>query len=354
MNPRRIVLLWALAFAAVSSFVAAAEPDANLDALPPGAFTIVVIPDTQSYFGRGTKRSPEATEPVHNEFFTTHTQWIVDNLERQRIVFVSHVGDIVEDDVDAEWTVAKQCLDKLHGRVPYGLTVGNHDMDGDGDSSRFQKYFSAERFRAFRWYGDCFEPTRPEPTISGNNANSFQLFSVDGFDFVFLHLECNAPDDVLAWANDVLTKHAARRAIITTHMDLGPIKEPKSGRDFFDTPKGKMQWTKIHGSRGNNAVQMWDKCFRKHKNLFAICCGDQSRSTALYEKNTGDAGNTVHEMLSDYGSKGPLRLLRFVPAANEIRVITYDTTLRQLVETHKNVPAREGHQFTLSYPMRKP
>ncbi len=350
---------WACAFAILASLhspaaATAAEhgPDTNLDAPPPGAFTIVVIPDTQNYVGRGTKRTPDSTEPVHNDYFATHTQWIVDNLERQRIVFVSHVGDIVEDDVDQEWKVARECLDQLHGKVPYGLTVGNHDMDGDGDSSQFQKYFPAERFREFAWYGGCFEPARPQPTISGNNANSFQLFSAGDMDFVFLHLECNAPDDVLAWANEVLTKHAARRAIVTTHMDLGPIEEPKKSRDFFDSPKGKMRWIKIHGSRGNHAVQMWDKCFRKHANLFAICCGDQSRSTTWYEKNTGDAGNTVHEMLSDYGSKGSLRLLRFVPSADEIRVITYDTTQRTLTESHKNAPQRERHQFTLAYEMK--
>jgi hypothetical protein len=115
-----------------------------------------------------------------------------------------------------------------------------------------------------------------------------------------------------------------------------------------------MRWTKIHGSRGNNAVQMWEKCFRKHPNLLPICCGDQSRSTTWYEKNTGDAGNTVHEMLSDCGSKGPLRLLRFVPKADEIHVITYDTTGRALAETHKNARERERHQFKLTYEMKQP
>lgn len=336
---------------AIAVTSASAAEDERLEAAPDGSFTIVVIPDTQHYVGKGTKATPDGQEPIANEYFATHTGWIVDNLERQRIAFVSHVGDIVDKNVREQWVVARQCMDALHGRVPYGISVGNHDMKAGGDSTLFQEYFPASRFRAFDWYGGGFEPDRPEPTISGDNANSYQLFSAAGMDFVFLHLECNAPDDVLAWADGVLTKHADRRAIVTTHMDLGPIEEPKSSRDFFDTPKGKMTWTKIHGDRGNSAVEMWDKCFRKHKNLFAVCCGDQSRSTAWYEQSTGEHGNTVHEMLSDYGSRGPLRLLQFIPSADEIRVVTYDTTLHERTESTKYVPERERHQFVLTYDM---
>lgn len=347
----RYLAALSLLIAMVLAPASPAAEDRRLDAAPEGTFTIVVIPDTQHYVGRGTKATPDAQDAIVNEYFATHTQWIVDNLERQRIVFVSHVGDIVDKNVREQWVVARQCMDVLHGRVPYGISVGNHDMKSSGDSSLFQQYFPAARFRDFAWYGGCFEPARPEPTISGNNANSFQLFSAAGMDFVFLHLECNAPDDVLAWADGVLTKYADRRAIVTTHMDLGPIAKPQKSSDYFDTPKGKMTWTKIHGERGNSAVQIWDKCFRKHKNLFAVCCGDQSRSTAWYERSVGDHGNTVHEMLSDYGSRGPLRLLRFIPAANEIRVTTYDTTLHEPTETTKYVTDRAQHQFVLSYDM---
>ncbi|HEX4131616.1 MAG TPA: metallophosphoesterase [Pirellulales bacterium] len=333
------------------AIIAAAEDD-QLDAAPRGSFTLVVIPDTQDYRGAGTKKTPQSTEPVTNEHFATHTRWIVDNLDRQRIVFVSHVGDIVDKNNDAQWEVAGQCMDTLHGRVPYGITVGNHDLIAGGDSSLFQKYFPSARFREFSWYGGTFEPDRSTTNISGNNADSFQLFSAEGLDFIILHLECNAPDDVLAWADSVLKKHADQWAIVNTHMDLGPIEKPKSNEEVDTAAKGKMRWTKVHGDRGNSAVAMWDKCFRKHATLFLILCGDQSRACAIYQRSTGDHGNTVHEMLSDYRSEGPVRLLRFLPADNEIRVITYDTTEHRLTETVPHVPERDAHQFTVPYAMR--
>lgn len=324
---------------------------AELDPAPPHSFTIVVIPDTQGYSGKGTKRTPQSTEPVTNPVFENHVRWITANLAAQRIVFVSHVGDIVDKNNESEWTIARQWLDVLHGAVPYSLTVGNHDMKTSGDSSLFQRFFGAERFRDFPWYGGAFVSTRPEPTISGNNANSYQLFSAEGLDFIHLSLECNAPDDVLAWADQLLTQHAKRRAIITTHMDLGVLDRPKTDEGYIHDPKGRMRWVKIHGKRGNTAVQMWEKLYRKHANLGFVFCGDQSRCTALRLDSTGDHGNPVHALLSDYTSSGPLRLYRFLPKENRVDVITYDTTRRELTESMSYVKDRASHQFSIAYPM---
>ena len=337
-----LVALWMLS-------MSEAAGDGELSAAPAGSFSVVVIPDTQKYLGRGTKEQPQDNAEVTNPVFAAHTRWIADNLDAQRIAFVSHVGDIVDKNKHEQWQVARDCMDRLHGKVPYGLTVGNHDMTTGGDSSLFQQYFPAARFSEFDWYGGCYAGNDEHPHVSGNNANSYSLFSAEGLDFVILHLECNAPDDVLAWADDVLRQHANRRAIVTTHMDLGPIERPTDSRGYFDDPKGRMRWTKIHGPRGNTAQQMWDKCFRKHANLMLIFSGDQSRTSAMHLESQGDHGQTVHALLSDYTSSGPLRIYRFFPERKEIDVITYDTTEGQLVDKTANVPAREQHQFTLRY-----
>lgn len=336
--------------------IAACNIPAHAADLPPveeGSFSIAVIPDTQHYHGKGTHRKTQAEAPTTNSVFEAITDCIVDELQRQRIVFVSHVGDIVDLNNDEQWTVAQKCMDKLHGKVPYGISVGNHDMvSKTGDSSLFQKYFPPSRFKQFDWYGGCFESPDGKPGISGNNANSFQLFSAGGMDFVILHLECNAPDSVLAWADKVLEQHADRRAIITTHMDLGPLEHPKQPRDYYDAPKGRMVWKKCHGSQGNTSQQMWKKCFSKHKNLFLICCGDQSRTQALHQTVKGQHSNTVHELLSDYGSNG-FRLMKFIPDQNKIEVRTWNPVKQELCEKTSIVPQKDQHQFTLEYQMTK-
>jgi hypothetical protein len=340
-----ILKSFALAIVLPLSVVASEIPNA-----PKGSFSIVVIPDTQHYLGKGTKAKPKSKKQVSNPTFQAYVDWTLDNILRQRIVFVSHVGDIVDINNDDQWAVAQQCMDRLHGKVPYGISVGNHDMTGQGDSTLFQRYFPRARFAEFAWYGGCFVPPADRTKISGNNANSFQLFSAAGMDFVYLHLECNAPDDVLNWADGVLKRHADRRALITTHMGLGPHKKPKKSRDYYDAPKGRMTWKKCHGKRGNSPQQMWDKCFRKHRNLFMICCGDQSRTQALLQSSRGDHGNIVHEVLSDYGKNG-LRVMRFVPRANRIEVRTWNPMKGELCKSTSIVAERSRHQFELTYRM---
>ncbi|MBM3874971.1 MAG: serine/threonine protein phosphatase [Verrucomicrobia bacterium] len=324
---------------------------AELDRPPPGAFTVVVIPDTQGYRGRATKSTPDSTAPLTNPVFQNHTRWIVENLRTQNIVFVSHVGDIVDVNNEEQWQLARECLDRLHGVVPYGLTVGNHDMKSNGDASLFQKYFPSSRYRHFDWYGSTYEHARPDQYVSTHNVNSYQLFSAGGLDFVHLNLECNAPDDVLAWADLILKRYRDRRALVTTHMDLGPVDKPRDNDGFVTAPKGRMNWVKIHGVRGNSPVQLWDKLFSRHAHLGFIFSGDQSRTTALRLAARGQAGNTVHSLLSDYTSSGPLRLYRFVPTANQVQAITYDTTRHEIVTSTRYVPDRAEHQFTLPYLM---
>ena len=58
--------------------------DDQVGALPEGAFSFVVLPDTQAYVTSKTETT-----------FAAEIKWILDNRETQRIQFVSHVGDII-------------------------------------------------------------------------------------------------------------------------------------------------------------------------------------------------------------------------------------------------------------------
>ncbi len=258
---------------------------AELPPAPEGTFSVVAIGDTQNY---------AATDP---ETFEAITRWIVDNREAQRIVFVTHQGDIVDRaDSREQWENARRAMDTLHGVVPYGLSVGNHDMNGrTGAKPLYEEFFGRERFEGFEWYGGS-----PD-----NNGNSFQLISAEGIDLIFVHLECNAPDDVLAWASDVLTAHADRRAVITTHMYLGPLERPTDNAGYFTDPKGRMRWSKCHGERGNTPQQIWDKLISRHPNVILVLCGDQSRTQAMRLQSVGVYGNTPLRIVSRCAPTAP-------------------------------------------------
>lgn len=319
-----------------------------------GTFTIAVIPDTQRYSGPGSKRDDESGE-ARNPAFESRARWLAENREAQRIVFVSHAGDIVDRNIPQQWRVAREMMDLLHGQIPYGIAVGNHDLNGrTGDSSLFQQTFGAERYHEMPWYGGSY-PGWPKdaPKVSGNNANSCQLFTAEGIDFVVVHVECNAPDDVLAWVGATLEKHRNRLAIITTHMYLGPISKPIHMKrpEWLKGPVGRMQWKKVHGDRGNTPQEMWEKCFCKHANLFLVLAGDQSGVIAMRQESRGEHGNVVHEVMQDYPRNADdsdwLRLFRFSPRHKEIRVYTYSPVQDRLCNGMDHVKDWNDHQFVL-------
>jgi len=327
-----------------------------LPALEDGTYTIVVLPDTQWY-----TLSPETIEPDDPgaerlrqhlehfehpaqgpEIFRGINQWIVENREAQNIVFVSHVGDLVEQGrgvyADARWLLGREMMDILHGEVPYAIAPGNHDVEtSTGDTTLFEAQFGEVRFADFPWYGGSH----------GNNANSYQKIDAEGDALLFIHLVCNARDDALDWAADVLARYPGRTAIITTHMVLGPV----DGRGEGDM--GLMEWKKVYrGIGGNTPREMWDKLFSQHANVKLVLSGDQSGSQAWHTTKEGAHGSTVHLLMSDYkqvSKEGYIRLLHITPADEKLEVITYSPTEDKLAEGTAIVPDREYHQFTLPW-----
>ena len=85
-------------------------------------------------------------------------------------------------------------------------------------------------------------------------------------------------------------------------------------------------------------------------NIFMICCGDQSRTQAMHQSSRGEHGNTVHEVLSDYGSNG-LRVMRFVPEANQIEIQTWNPLTGNLTQKTSIMSDARQHQFVLPYTM---
>ena len=335
-----------------------AEPECErLPPLPEGAFTMAVIPDTQLYRGEGAlvkPGQPKQKGPTRNPAFSSRVEWIASNLEKERIAFVAHVGDIIDARNPLQWDFASRLMMKLDGKVPYGISVGNHDSEGgDTVASGFTKAFPASRYEGRPWYVGQ----------RGDNANSCQLFEAGGMKFVVLHLECNAPEDVLEWADGMMGKYKDRVGIIVTHMYLGYLTrahdklnrkhhyvDPPGYGDWF----GVMAWKKVHGEKGTTAQEMWDRHFSKYPNLFLILCGDQSMATTWRHLQFGRNGNRVYSVLQDYPrtSDGEdwLRLFRFRPDKGVVEVLTYSPSQDRLCDDAGFWHGRSWHQFELPLP----
>jgi len=268
-------------------------------------FTIIVLPDTQYY------------SESHSDIFDAQTQWIVDNIESMDIIFVTHLGDVVDDWSDMnQWDNASRSMSLLDGNVPWGILAGNHDGVLP-EHNNFDKYFGLSRFSDESWYGGAYQ---------GSNKNNYQLFSAGVDDYLILHLQYDPNDDVLEWANDVIDSYPNRRVLVSTHEYMGDHSFPSL------TSIGDQIWEKLVSP---NADQ-----------ILLVLCGHLS-----LEQHRTDTieGYDVHQMVSDYqnrpnGGNGWLRILEFSPLQDKIFVKTYSPYLDEF-ENDSN------SEFTLDYDM---
>jgi hypothetical protein len=266
-------------------------------------FTIIALPDTQHY--------SEAFPAI----YTAQTQWIVNNKAARNIVFVTHLGDIVEHaSLVSEWQAANTSMSLLDNVVPYGMGPGNHDQP----TTLYNQYFPYTRYLGQPWYGGHY---------ADKNDNNFQLFSAGGIDFLVIHLEFCPPAASVAWADSVLKSYPNRTAIFSTHGYLGDTGARSVGGC-------------------SNTQYLWDGLAVPNPNLHFMLCGHvhtEQRRTDIAN------GHPVYQMLSDYqdrasGGEGWLRILRFVPAENKVYVQTYSPWLGRF-ETDAD------SEFTLDFPM---
>ena len=269
-------------------------------------FTIVMLPDTQFYAEK------------YPTYFHDQTEWVRQNAEKENIVFVTQVGDIVQngDAAPDEWKVADEAFSRLKGVVPWGVAIGNHDYDlvePPGSANAFRKTFGPQRFAGNAWYGGNSE----------NELNSYQWFSGGGSRFLIFHLEADIPDEAIAWVEGVLERHPGTPAIVSTHIYMSDETKSRSQEEYY------------RKDVGNSGEAVWNKLIRKNSQIFMVLCGHWPNAGGEWHQvSANNAGQPVFEILADYqsrenGGNGWLRLITFVPKENQIQFRTYSPSLDQ-------------------------
>ena len=268
-------------------------------------FTLVVLPDTQGY------------SENYPWIFDNQTQWIANNVDASNIVFVTQLGDLVNIPYNmTQWRNANQSMSKLDGKVPWAVLLGNHDFY-DGNLTNYNTYFGSERFSEEAWYGGAYNV--------GDNANSYQLFSAGGDDYLIFHLQCDPSDDVLYWASNIIDSYPDRKVIVSTH-------------DYL------MGLYKI-GQRSDIGERIWHGLVKPHADqVFLVLCGHAGAEDLIADSVNG---NTVYQVLADYQNStyiesGWLRLLEFSPSQEKIFVRTYSSLLNEYKHDSQS-------EFTLDY-----
>lgn len=266
------------------------------------AYTFVAVPDTQKL----NIKYPEEFKKIYN--------WLYDNVESQKVKMVMSMGDITDEDLDREWTLAAEYIRLLDGLAPYTLLTGNHDS-----AEKLDEYFPYEEY-AERLAGSFEESVR----------NSWQEVVIGDIKYMIMALDYKPSDEVLAWANEEIAAHPEHNVIVTTHAYL-----------FSD------------GDYNGQGERIWENLVSKHANIVLVLCGHEDSDPILMKKSTGVNGNVVTQLLIDGQNvdkentpAGLVALLHFSEDGRTVNV-EYFSTVKEMYFTPES-------QFTMELPVIMP
>ncbi|GAA5494483.1 hypothetical protein Rhal01_00644 [Rubritalea halochordaticola] len=252
----------------------------SLHAVEP--YEMIIIPDSQRYAQVINHGGPD--------LFKMQTTWIKNNVANENIAFVTHVGDVIQDN-SSLWSYADQVIDELDGAVPYSITFGNHDGGAPGP-------FGSSRYQAYSWYLGA----------SSDSLAHAQTFSAGGIDFLHINLPHNPKSTHLTWAQGIMSAHSSKPTIISTH---GYMADNSSGRS----------------SIGQN---IWNTLIDPNPQVFMTCNGHDWVSR--HEVDTTSNGRKILQIQSNWqqsinGGNSFLQKVIFDPDNSQIRVKTYSPFL---------------------------
>ena len=261
-------------------------------------FTIVMMPDTQSY----------VIDPASTWMMPCQTQWIADNKTAYSIKGVMHDGDVVETvGTAAEWTRADAAIDILDAAsVPYLISAGNHDFDDFANhiATTFNGTFPQSRFtNQPGWAGGFYQ--------AGHSEDAYNIITYAGASYLLVVLS-EAPDAPrLTWFDGLLTTHADKDCILVTHRYLET--------DNTRNASGDAIWAVI----------------KTHNNVIFVDCGHVVGDGIGYRVDSSDGGRPCYQVLANYqvDRDANMPLVTFDRAGGIIHMQTFTPAFRKLKHT---------------------
>ena len=243
-------------------------------------FTIAALPDTQVYADEGLIG------------FKKQVEWVLDNTAGKNIVFLTHLGDVVDNGIDRrQWTNAMDALDPLlaQNSLPFSIVRGNHD-----EPSFFLSNIPVKTMQGKPWFVGA----------APSGLTQAQMFRVEGARFLHIGFQKDPTAAEIAWANALLASPEMQGlpVIVSTHDYIDGSGQSVTGR------------------------MMWNDFVKKNAMVFMVLNGHTHTEYALVNHN--DANRPVYQMLSDYqdrdfGGNGLMRLITIDPAQGKIFVKTF-------------------------------
>ena len=266
----------------------------------------------------------------NTEYLDGIFDWIIENKESKNIQHVFGLGDITNNNSEAEWKIAQDAISQLDGQVPYTLVRGNHDLVGvklaeDKTVDYYTRDIGSEAYKSQFEYGGFYSEE--------NIWNAWRTFTVGETDYLVLALDFGASDDVLKWASSIVTGHPTHNVIVITHAYLETNGEPVD-------ENGTCPPTHHDGNYNpglNNGNNIWLEFVSQHENIVLVMSGHIPSEEIVVSQDKGVNGNTVTSMLinpqyidSDEWNAGRtptgmVTMLYFSEDGSEIKLERYST-----------------------------
>ncbi|MCX4903601.1 metallophosphoesterase [Streptomyces sp. NBC_00878] len=258
-------------------------------------FVLAVLPDTQYLF------DADSADPAPLRETFRH---LVAERAEANIAFMTHLGDVTEHGTEDEIARAADTFRTIHGKVPYSVLAGNHDIKSGDDQRGDSAYLAA------------FGPARyaSMPTYRGaspDGYNTYHVLTAASRAWLVIALDWRASDRGLRWAQGILDAHPTLPAVLTTH-DLA-----------WSDDDGEAQLS-------DNGKRLWDGLIRGNDQIFLALGGHYWPPGRTVLRN--DADNDVHVHITNYqdryyGGAGMVRTYGFDLARGVIDVETFSPWL---------------------------
>jgi hypothetical protein len=172
--------------------------------------------------------------------------------------------------------------------------------------------------------------------------NSYHLFSAGGRNFLVLCLEFGPRRDVIRWANEVVSAHRDREAILVTHAFVYT-----DNRRYDHTKPWNQLWAphdyglaKHTGDDVADGEELWQELICRHESFIFTINGHVLNDGLGRSVSPTPDGRSIPQMLYNCqmrpkGGDGWLRLLEMCPDRT-LNVVDYSPTRNQCNVSAKN------------------
>lgn len=304
---------------------------ANVELSDNESFSIIVLPDVQSYV------KFEANQPL----LELMTIWCKNNLERLNVKTVLCTGDLVEQNEllvpsgvggdqtsIEEWRAVSKAFEVLDNRTPYVVCTGNHDYgyeSAENRMTRFPQFFSSDR--NYLWRNCLVEVGLNQDGVPTMENAAYAFEDKNWGKLMVLAIEFAPRDEILVWAKSIADKYSDYRIILLTHSYMSGGQSAK---------RYVKEGYKVEDA--NYGEQIWDELVRNSPNISFVLCGhacnlNDFQDNVSFRVDKNDAGKEIPQMMfnaqtadgawSGNGGDCWLRNLEFLSDGLTVKVQTF-------------------------------